>query len=199
MNGNDILAPREQQGARRQQILDAAAALFAERGYHGASMSDIGERVGMLKGSLYAHIANKEELLLQLVSMSWRRRFDAVAPALSGSTPAADRLRHGFHTTARLIADDPNAAAVLQRESRHLAGQPALWHADTGKRYAGMWAATVRDGVEQGEFRTGLDVEAVTILALAADDALLLSASDSGDMRDMADRLCDVLLKGCVP
>ena len=55
-------------GARRQQIMDAAAELFSVRGYHGTSMQDIGQRVGLLKGSLYAHVATKEELLLEIVS-----------------------------------------------------------------------------------------------------------------------------------
>jgi TetR/AcrR family transcriptional regulator, cholesterol catabolism regulator len=48
-------------------ILDAAAKVFREKGYHHASMSDIAKRTGLLKGSLYHHISGKEELLRLIV------------------------------------------------------------------------------------------------------------------------------------
>ncbi|GAA4736333.1 TetR/AcrR family transcriptional regulator [Phytohabitans rumicis] len=54
--------------ATRQQILAAARELFVERGYAGASIKDITERVGVTKGSLYYHFSSKEEILHALVS-----------------------------------------------------------------------------------------------------------------------------------
>lgn len=48
-------------------ILDAAAKVFREKGYHHASMSDIAKKTGLLKGSLYHHITGKEELLHLIV------------------------------------------------------------------------------------------------------------------------------------
>ena len=72
--------------SRREQIIDAAAALFAERGFHGVSVDDIGAAVGISGAALYKHFANKEALLGEmLVDISERllsegqRRADAVA------------------------------------------------------------------------------------------------------------------------
>ena len=52
--------------AREEEILAAAARIFREKGYHGASVRDIAESVGLLKGSLYHYIRSKEELLARL-------------------------------------------------------------------------------------------------------------------------------------
>lgn len=52
---------------RKGQILDAAAAVFARQGYHGARMDDIVTEAGMSKGSLYWHFSSKEKLAIALV------------------------------------------------------------------------------------------------------------------------------------
>src|SRR5687768_8006525 len=51
---------------RRQEILDAAQALFAKRGFQGTSMRDIADAVGILGGSLYHHFQSKEAMYLEI-------------------------------------------------------------------------------------------------------------------------------------
>lgn len=52
---------------REREVLDAAVEVFHERGYTGASVEDIADQLGILKGSLYYYISSKEDLLFQLV------------------------------------------------------------------------------------------------------------------------------------
>ena len=66
-------APR--QDNRRQQLLDVAARLFRERGYHVTSMRDIAREVGMLSGSIYYHFPSKEEMLLAVYEVNYVGRF----------------------------------------------------------------------------------------------------------------------------
>src|ERR1700722_5940543 len=54
--------PRSTPRPRREEILDEATRLFAERGYEGTSMADLAERVGLRKASLFHHFASKEQL-----------------------------------------------------------------------------------------------------------------------------------------
>ena len=63
----------------REQILDAAAALFAERGFAATTTRLIAERVGVRQASLYYHFAGKDELLIELLTTSVRPSLDAVA------------------------------------------------------------------------------------------------------------------------
>jgi AcrR family transcriptional regulator len=62
----------------REQILDAAAALFAERGFAATTTRMIAERVGVRQASLYYHFAGKDELLIELLTTSVRPSLDAV-------------------------------------------------------------------------------------------------------------------------
>ena len=59
--------PRARNGTRREEILDAAAGLFADRGYHGVSIDDIGAAVGMSGPGIYRHFASKEDVLAQML------------------------------------------------------------------------------------------------------------------------------------
>lgn len=59
-------APAEEASARRREILEIAARLFARKGYRGTSMRDIGEQAGVLGGSLYHHIKSKDALFIEL-------------------------------------------------------------------------------------------------------------------------------------
>jgi AcrR family transcriptional regulator len=75
-------APRLQVN-RRQAVLDAAARLFSERGYEGASMRDIAKAAGMLAGSMYYHFASKEDLLIAVHEAGVARFEAAVEGAIS--------------------------------------------------------------------------------------------------------------------
>ena len=81
-------APRRRVGRaeREQQILDAAVAVFTERGYQGASMDAVAERVGVTKPVLYTHFGSKEGLLLACIAR-------ARAELLAVTTAAAARRR----------------------------------------------------------------------------------------------------------
>ncbi|MBI3758539.1 MAG: TetR/AcrR family transcriptional regulator [Deltaproteobacteria bacterium] len=77
-------APR--QDNRRAQLLDAAARLFRERGFHATSMRDIAKAVGMLSGSIYYHFDSKEEMLLAVYEEGERRVAEAVDAAVAAET-----------------------------------------------------------------------------------------------------------------
>lgn len=77
---------------RRQVILDAAAALFAEQGYDSTSIRDIASRVGLLPGSIYHYFASKDELYLAVHGEGFRRLMAAVAEALTGASNPWERL-----------------------------------------------------------------------------------------------------------
>lgn len=185
-------------GERRAQIVRAGAQLFWEKGYHGASMQDIGDHVGMLKGSLYAHVANKEEILLEVVSTTFRLLMEAVSPLLDLSLPAAERLRMGMRAHATMVFGDPAAASMFFHESRHLAGVPGLWVQDAQRRYLATWERLLQLGVDSGEFRPDLDVEATAMIALSIGSwAAQLPRGEDLDVSVLADRFCAILLRGC--
>jgi AcrR family transcriptional regulator len=86
----------------REQILDAAAALFVENGFTATSTRTIAEKVGVRQASLYYHFANKEEMLDELLTASVRPGLDVVR-SLEALVPASASAAGALH--AALILD----------------------------------------------------------------------------------------------
>jgi AcrR family transcriptional regulator len=98
-------------GNRRSEIVEAAAKLFAERGYKHTSVRDIGERVGLLSGSLYYHIRSKEELYLEVHSLAMTRSSGELRKAAAAFTDPWERLRAVCIRHVEMQVD-PNALAA---------------------------------------------------------------------------------------
>ncbi|WP_338811545.1 TetR/AcrR family transcriptional regulator (plasmid) [Agrobacterium leguminum] len=77
---------------RHREILEAAAVLFAERGYAATSVRDIGERVGLLGGSLYHHIKSKEALFVRIHDIALQVAEDRIRDAVSKRSGPWERL-----------------------------------------------------------------------------------------------------------
>jgi AcrR family transcriptional regulator len=87
--------PTRERGSRRAQILDAAARLFAARGFHGVSIEDIGAAVGVSGPALYRHFSGKESLLTEMlldISERLRGSGDAVVTSAPDAERALDAL-----------------------------------------------------------------------------------------------------------
>jgi AcrR family transcriptional regulator len=184
--------------SRRAQIVAAAADLFSECGYHGTSMQDIGERVGMGKGSLYAHVANKEEILLEIVSTAARRFTAAVQPVARGDDPAPVKLRTALRAHLRTAVELGPLARVFLLEARHLQEEPARWIREARDRYDALWRQIVDQGIADGGFRRDLDARLAVSLTLAAANWTPQEEApiDPDDADAFAGRLCDLLLDG---
>ncbi len=85
-------APSEGARNRRQQILEAAARHFSERGFHATSMRDIAADVGFLVGSIYYHFESKDALFVAVHGAAVGMMTEAVQVALMGIAPPWDRL-----------------------------------------------------------------------------------------------------------
>ncbi|MCB5943809.1 TetR/AcrR family transcriptional regulator [Acidocella sp. KAb 2-4] len=109
-------APAAPVSPRAQDIYNAAAALFAERGYHGTSVRDIGERVGLLGGSLYHHIKSKEALFVAIHNTALRRAADKIEAAIAGLESPWARLEAASVTLAELQLDPASVTMPLMNE-----------------------------------------------------------------------------------
>ncbi len=99
--------------SRLPQVLDAAAAQFAAKGFQGASIRDIVGSVGMLPGSLYYHFATKDDLLAAVYAEGVRRISDAVETAAAGETDPWDRLEAACAAHLEAVLDRSAFANVV--------------------------------------------------------------------------------------
>jgi AcrR family transcriptional regulator len=112
----DTLGARPpRQDNRRAHLLDAAAKLFSERGFHATSMRDIAKAVGMLSGSIYYHFQSKDEMLLAVYEEGVRRVATAVEEAVASATEPWARLEAACAAHLRgLIAYRDYARVMIQ-------------------------------------------------------------------------------------
>jgi TetR/AcrR family transcriptional regulator, cholesterol catabolism regulator len=180
---------------RRTDLTRAAARLFAEKGYHGTSIGDLAQAMGVRKGSLYAHIESKEDLLWDVASEG-AERFHAALDGVAEDGPAVERIRAALRAHLRVVAEQVDTATVFVREWRYLEGGRRERFLDERRRYEERWRALFRDGVEHGELRTDLDIDAAVLLALSAANWAYTWLRAGADTDSLADRFTALLLDG---
>jgi AcrR family transcriptional regulator len=102
---------------RRAAILDAALAVFAERGYHPSSIDDIARGGGVSKALIYEHFASKQDLYAELLEQHAGELFSALAEAISAAgTTASARLATGLDAFYGFVEEHRVAWRMLFRE-----------------------------------------------------------------------------------
>jgi AcrR family transcriptional regulator len=181
--------------SRRSELTRQAARLFAEKGYHGTSVGDLAEAMGVQKGSLYAHIASKEDLLWE-VAREGAAAFEAALDAVPEDLPAVERIRLALRGHLRVVAEQLDVATVFVREWRYLEGERREEFLRARRRYEERFRALFREGRERGELRTDLDDATATLLALSAANWAYTWIRQDTDTDELADRFYDSLLDG---
>src|SRR6266850_403505 len=153
--------------ARRQELTRVAARLFAEKGYHGTSVGDLAEALGVQKGSLYSHIEAKADLLWE-VAREGAEAFHQALDAVPEEGPIVERIRAALRGHLRVVAEQLDIATVFTREWRYLEGERRETFVRERRRYEERLRALFREGREHGELRTDLDDGTAALLALSA-------------------------------
>src|SRR3989442_8019866 len=107
---------------RKSELTRQAARLFAEKGYHGTSIGDLAQAMGVQKGSLYAHIDSKADLLWE-VARDGAAAFHAGLDTVPEGRPANERIRLALRAHLRVIGEQLEIATVFIREWRYLEGE----------------------------------------------------------------------------
>jgi AcrR family transcriptional regulator len=100
---------------RRRLLLDAAAAVFAQKGFHAATMRDIATAAGMLPGSIYYHFPSKDDLLLAVYEEGVKRIADHVDTAVARHRDPWQRLEQAARAHLEMLLDRSDHALVLVR------------------------------------------------------------------------------------
>lgn len=141
--------------ARKEEILEVATRLFAERGYEGASMNDVAEQVGMRKASLFYHFATKDALYEAVVDRLIASLHEPLEAIYASSGTFPQRLDALTGTLVDALGARPYAARLLLRETmdwgpvmRGKLAERLLLVLEAG-------AAWVRAGQAEGTFEEG--------------------------------------------
>ncbi len=180
---------------RRDELASTAARLFAERGFHGTSMGDLADAMGVQKASLYSLTPSKQELLYRAMR-DGADAFHAGLDAIPEELPAVERIRLALRSHLRVVSEQLHVATVFTREWRYLEGQGRDDILGERRRYEDRVRQLFRDGVESGELRSDLDVGAAALLALSAANWAYTWLTPGRDTDELADRFTAILVDG---
>jgi AcrR family transcriptional regulator len=180
---------------RRSELTRQAARLFAQKGYHGTSIGDIAEALGVQKGSLYSHIASKEDLLYETL-MDGARAFHAALDAIPDDAPPIDKIRAALRGHLRVVAEQLDVATVFVQEWRYLEGARLDEFVAERRRYEERIRELLREGRDLGDLRSDLDETAAALLLLSAANWAYTWLRLGRDTDEVADRFFALLVDG---
>ncbi|MEU6377966.1 TetR/AcrR family transcriptional regulator [Streptomyces sp. NPDC046909] len=145
--------------ARRRELLDTAAEVFAEQGYNATTVRKIADHAGMLAGSLYYHFDSKESMLEEILRTFLDELWDGYDTVLDAGLGPRETLEALVTESFREIDRHRAAVAIYQKESRQLVAQERFgFLAESQRNFEKAWLSTLERGVAAQVFRADLDM-----------------------------------------
>jgi AcrR family transcriptional regulator len=138
---------------RRDEIVQAALELFAEKGYRATTMADIGLHLGIRGPSLYKHIASKQELLLEIMRQTMERLLDDHRAAVATSSKVEVQLRRAAEAHVRFHVRHREEAFVGTREIDSLDVVDRRKIVAQRSRYERGFRTLIERGCDEGKFK----------------------------------------------
>ena len=194
-------ARQERSERTRAQIVEAAAAAFAEHGFDGISLNDVVKRSGLSKGAFYFHFSSKEELAQSAFQVKQAQLLGMLAGgAETPPASAAEALADMWRRRNRLLAKDPSLACVTRLGGElNTRSSPGSAFASSHEAPIAMLAGLVRRGQEVGEFRSDLDAGAAARAIFAwvvGTDTLSMLSTGGKDLEERSEEVLALLLAG---
>jgi TetR/AcrR family transcriptional regulator, cholesterol catabolism regulator len=147
---------------RRDELLELAATMFAERGLRATTVRDIADSAGILSGSLYHHFSSKEEMVDELLRGFLDWLFERYQEIVATEPNPLERLKGLFMTSFEAIADRHAQVVIYQDEAKRLSSQERFSYVEErNKEQRKMWVDVLNQGIEEGYFRPDIDVDLV--------------------------------------
>ncbi len=184
--------------ANLEEIIAAAAKVFQTKGYHAATVQDIADAVGILKGSLYHHFKSKEDLLYLIVKEPIARLYERMTDIAGSDLPASEKLRRAIRTQLEAFDQHHPHLFVYLRERDEMKRRFREQFKLSPKQYERCWQQILREGMKSGEFRPDLDVQVVSYGLLGMLNWLHNWYDPHGrlSVREVGDQLATLALAG---
>ncbi|WP_214104729.1 TetR/AcrR family transcriptional regulator [Acrocarpospora catenulata] len=151
---------------REAEVLQAAVEVFYAKGYSAASVQDVADRVGVLKGSLYHYISSKEDLLFRIFAESHEQAVQIMEGITARDLPPRKRLEAFLTEIIHWYLNNVERVSLYFNEWRYLTGDNAA----TVRKHRRVFSDYLRDTLTDGaaELRPGTDVRLATFYMLGA-------------------------------
>jgi len=182
-----------------QRILDAAVAVFAEKGFFTSRISDIADRANVADGTVYLYFKNKEEILMTAINTAFDAFMKQARTELEKLASPADRLRRLAFLHLDALGSNRNLAVVFQMELRQSTRFLSEFSHHHMIEYLTLVRTAIRDGQASGVFRREMpDKVAANCFFGALDEMVTSWVLNDHEYRlaNVADAVVDLFLNG---
>jgi len=182
--------------AKREEILHAALAVVAREGYHGASVKELAEAVGLSQAGLLHYFDSKDELFVEILRT--RDEVDMAGHLGAVQAAALDEMRDGYLEIVRHNARVPGLVELFTRlaaDSANPEHPSRTFFAERGAGLRDRWAGTIAEAQAEGRIRSGIDpMLAARLLQAVSDGAQMqLLVEPELDMTALIETLFDLM------
>lgn len=186
---------------RREAIMHAAAAVFAEKGFHGASTQDIAGRLEMKQGSLYYYFPSKEAALEAVCLFGAGESLARLRQIIEGDAALPEKIRQVVHSQLHGLKTRCDHRLVFVQQRRFLPAEPRERIRELGRNYRGLLAGLLRAAQRDGEVAADVDAElaARALIGLCDSVAPWFQQDASLDVDTIAEQYTRLFYAGIQP
>jgi len=194
------LAKQDKFTERKEQILRAAGHVFAQKGFAGATISDIAREAEVSDATIYEYFTNKEELLFSIPEEATRKGKEAIEFHLQLMRGAENKLRGFIYYQLLFYQDNPDWAAVVMlilKQHRRYTETEA--YQVVIRQWARIVPKIVEEGIASGEFKKDTDPYLVRTIVLGTIEHAVISRLLLGryeNLLALVDPLTDLVISG---
>ena len=193
------MAVQKKSSTRKEQILQAAEQVFAQKGFHDATIADVARKAKVSEATIYEYFPSKEELLFLIPGATARRGKENLEHVLRLIRSAADKIRAFLYDHLNFYQNHPDYASVsmlILKPNRKFVETEA--YKDV-QELARVLLQVIKEGMASGEFRSDLDPYLVRSAILGTIEHLVVRRVLLGKPENLialVDPLTDLILGG---
>lgn len=186
---------------RRDSIIRAAAVVFAEKGFHGASTQDIADRLGINQAALYYYFPSKEAALEAVCHYGISHAAERIGQVVVQSRPLRETLRQIFFTQISGWQIHCDYLTVYQQQRHLLTGERRERVREEGRNYERLIFGLLQSARRQGDISPDIDVRLATraLISLGGSVVGLYRRGEAHDVDHIADQFSRLFYSGIQP
>jgi len=194
-----VISIRIKSNDKYHRILDAAAKVFADRGFHHSTVSMIAKEAGVADGTIYLYFKSKADILVQIFDYKARQGFERFRKEVDKADNAIEKLRNLVRIHLQEFQRDRDMALIYQSETHRKSRVVEQQIRDMSKLYTDIISEIVEQGQREGSLRRDLYLSLVKRFIIGSVDEVIntwLHSDGTYDLVSMADLLVELFIDG---
>jgi len=194
---------RQPRTVRESDIIAAAHAIFSEKGYEKAAMTEIAKQAGVAEGTIYKYFSNKQDLLARVISRFYKQLIENTEESLLGVNGFENQLRVIITRHIQTFFEDLGLCRLLLQEVRPLHSYPHSEVYQLTSRYSEILLNAIEAAIVEGTIRKGISSQTVRDMVFGclehAGWNVLAAKKSAIDREQLTHEIITITLSGLTP